>query len=223
MADLFGAFFTHPENLAAPGRRLLDRVISGYMLNKLLQQLQKGDHECGGFYHPTSGMAAMFLDLLRDPHTRKDFLRLTRVSPESFRNDEDYARKLAVAWMIGNLAKMFDAEFNKRFGQFCHERRNAQTLHDLDDECFEEDAKRHVWKAMARLEAAMSRSVDDIVLYAGRSLERDFRLRAPRLVAELVTDAFGLTPKMKERRARHLCRLVVKTPPGRTPDGGKLP
>jgi hypothetical protein len=216
MTDLIGddtpvSFFAHPGNLASPGRRLIDGVISGCVFAKVLRQLQRQGHECGGFYHPTSGIAAAFLALLRDRHKRKDFLQLAGVSPESFRSDEDCARKLAVGWMIGNLVKMFEAEFNKRFGQFCHERRKAQTLHKLGEN-YEEDARRHVWKALAHLEAAWSVGADVIVCYAGWSLERDFRLRAPRLVAQLVTHALGLRPKMTERQARYLCGWERRSP-----------
>jgi hypothetical protein len=198
------AFFAHPGNLASPGRQLLDRVISGRVFDKLLRQLQKQNRRCGGFHNPTSGMAAKLLGCLRDPHTRKDLLQLTKVSPESFRSDEDCARSLAVGWMIGNLVTWFEADFNKRFAQFCHERRNAQTLHEMGED-YEEDARRHTRKALAHLDAARSRSVDGIVRYAGWSLQRDFGLRAPRLVAKLVTHALGLRPKMTERHARYLC------------------
>jgi hypothetical protein len=209
MADLMGddtpaAFFAHPENLAFPGRRLVDRMISGRVFDKLMRQLYREDHQGAGFYHPTNGIAAAFLDLLRDPETREDFLRITWIWPDNFRSDEDCARTLAVGWMIGNLAKMFEAEFNKRLGQFCHERRMAQTLHKLGKD-YEEDARRHVWKALAHLDEAASVGARVIVYYVGWSLERDFRLRAPRLVAELVTHALGLRPKMTERKARYLC------------------
>jgi hypothetical protein len=209
MADLIrrryvGLFFAHAENLAAPGRRLLDCVLSGYVFDKLLGQLQKDSHKRSGFHHPTSGMAVAYLGLLRDPNTREDLLRLTGFSPEYFRCDEDIARGIAVGLMIGNMTKMFEAEFNKRFDQFCHERTNAQTLHELGER-FQEDARRHVWKALAHLEAARSVGTRVIVRYAGWSLERDFNLRAPRLVAELVTHALGLRPKMKESQARYLC------------------
>jgi hypothetical protein len=209
MADLIGDdtpgfFFAHAENLAAPSRRLFDRVLSGCVFDKLLRQLRKQDRECGGFHHPTSGMALAYLGLLRDPNTREDLLRLTGFSPEYFRCDEDIARGIAVGLMIHNMTKMFEAEFNKRFDQFCHERSKAQKLHELG-EGFQEDARRHVWKALAHLEAARSVGVRVIMCYAGWSLELDFSLRAPRLVAELVTHTLGLRPKMKERQARYLC------------------
>jgi hypothetical protein len=221
MTDLAGdntprAFFAHPGAGASPGRQLIGRVFAADAcselnpLDKVFRQLQKQKHGCGGFYHKTSGIAAVFLDLLRDPRTRKDFLRLTRVSPENFRSDEDCARALAVGWMVGNLAKMFEAEFNKRFGQFCHERRKAQRLHELGHD-YEQDVRRHVYMALAHLEAARSAVVLYIVLYTGWSLERDFSgLRAPRLVAELVTHAAGLTSKITERQVRYLCRWIKR-------------
>jgi len=135
-------------------------VISGYVLDKLLRQLRRRDHECGDFYHPTNGIAAAFLGLLQDPCTRKDFLRLSRVSPENLGSDEDTTRALAVGWMIGNLAKIFDAEFNKRFGQFCDERRRAQTLHELG-EGYEEDARRRIWKALKREHCIIKNAPED--------------------------------------------------------------
>jgi hypothetical protein len=148
----------------------------------------------------------VFLGLLRDPHTRKDFLRLTRISPQSFRSDEDCARWLAVGWMIANLAKLRDAEVNKRFGQVRHEIHKAQALHELGEELGEdyyEVAKRHIRKAVEHLKAAGSGR--EIARYAGSFLERNFSVRAPTLVAKLVTRALGLRPKMTERQARHLC------------------
>jgi len=208
MADLINndtpvAFFAHPRKLASPGRQLIDGVLSGCALDRLLRLIQKHNHRCGGFRYPSSGDAVWILAVLRHPPARRDFLQLTRVSPDSFRSDEDCARALSVGWMIGNLATRLDAQFNKWFGPFCHERHMAQTLHAMGAD-YEEDARRHVWKAMAHLEAAWS--ADDIVRYAGWWLEMEFSgLRAPRLVAELVSDALGLTPRMKERRARYLC------------------
>jgi hypothetical protein len=222
MADLIAddtlvAFFAHPGNSASPGRQLLDRVFASDVggelspLDKVFKQVQKQKHGCDDFYHPTSGtpetsIAAVFLGLLRDPHIRKDFVQLTRVSPEGFRSDEDCARWLAVGWMIANLAKLRDAEVNWRFGQVRHEIRKAQTLHELGEELgedYDEVAKRHVRKAVEHLKAAWS--AREIVRYAGSFLERNFSLRAPRLAAKLVTRALGLKSKMKERQARYLC------------------
>jgi hypothetical protein len=230
--DTLGAFFAHPEAPASPGRQLIDRVFAP-PFDKVLRQLYKRDRKCGGFYHPTNeripdvlgiGMAAAFLGLLRDPRTREDFLRLNGVSPENVRCDESLARALALAWMIGNLAKWRDAEVNKRLDQFRHERRRAQTLHELGED-YEEDARRHDWKALAHLNEAVdeyraaTRSVGTIVRYIGWSLEEDFSLRAPRLVAELVTNIVGLRPKMTERQARYLCGWEQRSPmKNRTPE-----
>jgi cytosine/adenosine deaminase-related metal-dependent hydrolase len=156
-------------------------------------------------------MAELYLDLLRDPDTREEFLPIARVSPESFRTDEDIARAVAVGSMIGNMAKTFEAESDKRFRQFCNERRKAQTLHKLEED-FEEDAKRHVRNALARLDATGSVGARIIAWHAGWSLERDFGLRAPKLVAMLVTHALGLRPKMTERQVRYLCGWEQKSP-----------
>jgi hypothetical protein len=47
------------------------------------------------------------------------------------------------------------------------------------------------------------------VLYVGWSLEQNFSgLRAPRLVAELVTRAVGLKQKIKESQVRYLCEWI---------------
>jgi hypothetical protein len=134
-----------------------------------------------------------------------------RTSPEGFSSDEHLARTLAAVWMFYSLAKMRDAEVNEWFDRFRQERRKAQTLHQLGEN-YEDDAKRHVYKALAHLDEAAddyraaSRPVRNIVRYIGRSLEQDFGIRAPRLVAELVTNIVGLRPKMTERQARYLCR-----------------
>jgi hypothetical protein len=197
------AVVAHPGNLASPGRQLLTRVLSGYVFDKLLRQLHKQDHERGGFRHPTTGFAAAILGVLRNPRTRTRFLQLFEVSPVS--NDENTARAVAVAWMISDLAKRFDAEFNKRFPQFCHERHKAQTLHNLGPD-FDEHARRQVYTALAHLDAATTVFVRYAVLHAGRCLERDFGgLRAPKLVADLVNDAVGLRLKITERQVRYLC------------------
>ena len=132
MADLINnntpvAFFAHPRKLASPGRQLIDGVLSGCALDRLLRLIQKHNHRCGGFRYPSSGDAVWILAVLRHPPARRDFLQLTRVSPDSFRSDEDCARALSVGWMIGNLATRLDAQFNKWFGPFCHERHMAQT------------------------------------------------------------------------------------------------
>jgi hypothetical protein len=152
------------------------------------------------------------LGWLRDPRTREDFLRFKGISPESLisSSDEDNARALALAETIINLAKRYDAEFNKRFPQFCHERHKAQTLHKLGQD-YDEDARRYVYMALAHLDAARSTFVRDAVRYAGWCLERDFGgLRAPQLVAELVSHAVGLRRKVTEHQARYLCGWIKR-------------
>ena len=210
--DTLVAYFLSPGNSVSPFRQLLDRVFApgaGGELSphdKLLRQLQRRNRESGGFYHPTIGMAAAFLDLLRDPDKREDFLqdmlRITWVSPENIHSDESMARALAVDWMIGGMALLRDAEVNKWFDLFSHEKRKAQTIY-LQGEDYEVDARRHIGKAVEYLKAAGS--ADNIVRYAGWSLERNFGLRAPRLVDGLVTHAVPLRAKMTESQARYLC------------------
>jgi hypothetical protein len=178
------------------GRRILDRALSGRALHKLLKKRR---------VHPSSGEALWILAVLRHPDARRDYLRLARVSPESFRSDEDCARALAVSLMIGNLGRWCDAEFNKRLGPFSHERRKAQAIHELGQD-YEPDARQHVYRALAHLEAAWSAITRDAVRYAGWYLEQEFSgLRAPLLVAELSNDAFEPRPKKTERQARYLC------------------
>jgi hypothetical protein len=181
------AFPAHLGNPASPSRQLLSRLTAPGALTKLLRQLRNQNRQCCGFRHPTSGLAARYWGWLRDPRTREDFLRPKGISPKSLisSSDEDNARALALAETMINLAKRYDAEFNKRFPQFCHERHKAQTLHKLGQD-YDEDAKRHVYMALAHLDAARSTFVRDAVRYAGWCLERDFGgLRAPQLVAEL--------------------------------------
>jgi hypothetical protein len=106
--------------------------------------------------------------------------------------------------MVGLMAKRFDAQFNRGFGPFSHERRMVLTLHALGED-FKEDFRRHFLKALEHLGAAWS--ADDVVRYAGWCLEWDFGdLRAPRLVAELGNEMLsGVRRKITEREARHLC------------------
>ena len=46
----------------SPGRQLIEHVIDGGLLDKLLRQLNREDHESDGFYHPKSGTRIMLLD-----------------------------------------------------------------------------------------------------------------------------------------------------------------
>jgi hypothetical protein len=212
MADLVGidsagALTAHPGNSASPGRRLLNRVLSGYAIDKLLVQLRKQKRKCGGFLHPTSGMAEAYLSLLRDGRRRNDFLQIFRVSPENLGGDENIARSLAVACMIADLARGFDAALNRGFAEFCHQRHMAQTLHALGPD-YDEDARRHLYKGLAHLDEARSVFVRCAVEHLGACLERDFGIRAPGLVAELITHAFGLRPKITEGQARYLCNWI---------------
>jgi hypothetical protein len=174
-----------------------------------LRLLQKQSRGSGGYLYPTSGDAAFYLDFLRDPSRRRAALRSYGASPADFRSDEHLARVLAVVMMFCYLLTMCDAEVNDRFDQFRQERRKARTLHELGPD-FEQDARRHGYMALVHLKDAdefrdPTRSVDNIVRFIGLSLEQNFSLRAPRLVAELVTEALGLRPKLTERQARHMC------------------
>jgi hypothetical protein len=209
-SHITGVFPAHLGNPASPSRQLLSRLTKPGALTKLLRKLRQQNRQYGGFRHPTSGLAARYLGRLRDPRTREDFLRLKGISPESLSSssDEDNARALALAEMIINLVKRYDAEFNKRFPQFCHERRMAQTLHELGPD-YDQDARRHVYMALAHLDAAESTFVRDAVRYAGWCLERDFGgLRAPQLVAELAS--YALRRKMTEHQVRYLCGWIKR-------------
>ena len=215
-----GAFPAHLGNPASPSRQLLSRLTVPGMLTELLRELDKQNPCAGGFFYPTCGLAAMYLLCLRDPDTRKDFLLSLRVSPADFCSDEHLARMLAVTQMLLNAVKMRDAEVNKRFDQFCQERRKAQRVHGLElGPDYEEVAFRHVYTALAHLYAAVEprdcdarKSVGDIVRYIGWCLERDFSIRAAKLVTNLVNDAFGLRRKMKERQVRYLCGWERRSP-----------
>jgi hypothetical protein len=204
-------------NPTSPSRQLLGRLTAPGTLAKLSRQLGKENSGGGGFYYPTGGNAAIYLDLLRDPRTRKDLLLFYGASPADFRGDEHLARTLAVVGMFGSVLKMRDAEINKRLDQLVRERCKAHRLHKLGTD-YEEDASRHVFMALAHLEVAIdeyyaaTRSVRNIVRYVGWSLELDFSLRAPRLVAELVTNIVGLKPKLTERQARYLCGWERSSP-----------
>jgi hypothetical protein len=204
-------FPAHLGNPASPSRQLLSRLTASGALTKLLRQLERQKGGGGGFYYPTGGIAAICLDLLRQPDLRDDLLRYFGVSPAEFPGDEHLARTLAVVEMFYSLLKMRDAEVNERFDQFRQERSKAQTLRETLGQDYEEDAKRHGDLALRHLVAAeMLRagtgSVRDIVRYIGYFLKWNFGLCASRLVAELVTDIVGLRPKMTERQARHLLR-----------------
>jgi hypothetical protein len=209
--DTLAAYFFRPGNSARPGRQFLDRVLApgagGELptLDKLFRLLKRQNRGCArGFYYPTSGIAAVYLNDLRDPETRQDLLRFTRASPKSFRSDEDLARTMAVCWMIGNMAEMYEAEVNRWFDQFSDERRKSQTLRGLGKD-YEEEAIRHNWKALEHLMVARSTSADRLARYAGRCLERDFNFCPAGLVAELVSDAVQARPKMTESQVRYLC------------------
>jgi hypothetical protein len=98
----------------------------------------------------------VYLRRLRDPDTRKDLLLSHRVSPADFRSDEHLARMLAVTQMLLDVVKMRDAEVNKRFDQFCQERRKEQRVNELElGPDYEEVAFRHVYTALAHLCAAV--------------------------------------------------------------------
>jgi hypothetical protein len=58
--------------------------MTGNVIDAARVGLQSHDHENGGFYHPTSGMAAAFLDLLRDRGTCNQFLGMFRVQFGAF-------------------------------------------------------------------------------------------------------------------------------------------
>jgi hypothetical protein len=205
-------FPAHLGNPASPSRQLLSWLTAPGTLTKLLRQLRQQNRRCGGFRHQTSGLAAAFLGPLHYPRTRKAFLRLAGLSQESLSSssDEDNARMLALAQMIIDLANRYDAEFNKRFPQFCHERHMAKRLHKLGPD-YHQDARRHVYMALAHLDAARSTFERDAVRYAGWCLERDFGgLRAPQLVAELVGHAVGLRRKITEHQVRYLCGWIKR-------------
>jgi len=61
-ADIPGVVRAHPGNPASPGRQLIEHVIYGGPLDKLLRQLNREDHESDGFYHPRSATRIMLLD-----------------------------------------------------------------------------------------------------------------------------------------------------------------
>jgi hypothetical protein len=200
----------HSEKPVSPARRLIDRIVYGSgPLDKLLSRLQRRKAQSDDFYHPTSGMAAAFLGLLRNQvlqtfRVAPESFPL-RVEPESFLCDEAMARAMAVSWMMVHLAKRIDASFEKRFPPFEEEMCKAQILHELG---FEEDAQRRIRKAAALFKAARSADIRLTLLYVGWSLEQNFDLRAPKFVAELVKHAFampGRVNRKEERRVRHLC------------------
>lgn len=213
-------FPAHLANPASPSRRLLSGLTAPGTLTELLRELDKQNPCASGFFYATCGLAAVYLRRLRDPDTRKDLLLFVRVSPADFRSDEHLARMLAVTQMLLDVVKMRDAEVNKRFDQFCQETGKEQRVHELElGPDYEEIAFRHVYTALAHLYAAVEprdcdpkKSVGDIVRHIGWCLERDFSIRAAKLVANLVNDAFGLRRKMEERQVRYLCGWERRSP-----------
>jgi hypothetical protein len=199
-----------------PGRQMLDRELpkgefdTRDMLHKLLRQTRKQDRKNGCFRKTTAGVAAAILSVLRDPSSREEFFRLTGISPEKVRSDEECARFLAVGWMLGDWARMIDAITLERLALFERERQMARRLRGLGAP-FKDDADRAAWKAAQHLLTADL--VRTSTRYLGFVLERDFGVRAPRLIAAAVSDGFELTPRMTERQARYLCRWEQATPP----------
>jgi hypothetical protein len=198
------ALFSRPESVPPFGRQLLDRTLSSRALGKLLREVRRQSRTHGGFYYPSSGNAVWIFAVLRHPSARADFFRLMRVSPENFRDDEDCARAMAVAWMLGDLARWCDAEFDKWLNRFSRERRKVRTLHELG-EGYEKHTRQQARLTLGHLEAAEPAIVCDAARFIGRWLEMEFsELRAPKLVADLVNETFGPRRKMTERRVRYL-------------------
>jgi hypothetical protein len=193
---------------------MLDRVLpkndfdKSDSLGEILWQARKQDRKNGGFRKTTSGVGSAILSLLRDRETRDELLAF---APELSGSDETCARSLAIGLMLGNLGHMLDAAANRRLAEFEVERRKARTLRELGPDDYTEDADRHASRAMRHLLAADLAHAT--ARYIGWSLERDFGVRAPRLVAKFVTRAFQLTPAMNERQARYLCGWERATPP----------
>jgi hypothetical protein len=208
-------------NPTSPSHQLLGRLTAPGTLTKLFRQLGKLSRR-GGFYYPTGGNAATYLELLRDSRTREELLLFYSASPAGsaarilsslldFHSDEHLARTLAVVGMLYGVLKTRDAEVNKRLDQLVQERRKAQTLHNKLGKDYEEDTGRHVYMALAHLQEAINEyyaakgSARNIARYIGWSLEVDFTIRAPGTVAKLVTNIFGVKPELTERQVRHLC------------------
>jgi hypothetical protein len=185
------------------GRQVLDRVLPSGEFDKLLRMSRRRARRGDGFHKATSGAAAAMLDILHDSQARQTLLTPARVSPATFRSGEDCARSLAIGWMIGDMATKLDDDAYRRLAKYEIERQKARTLRGLGEE-FGEDADRHDREAADLMKAV--EVAHGAVRYLGRCLERDFdSLRAPRLVADFVTRAFGMTPKMTERQVRYLC------------------
>jgi hypothetical protein len=201
--------FSHPERTAYLGPRLPNRMIVA--CQPILRQIRKKNRKCGGYLHQTSGIAAGFLRALRDPRARTPFLRISRISPDNY-GDEDIARTMALALILNNLERRFDDELYKHLPRIYHEGRIVHKLHMLGDDC-SDDTDRHADTALDRLEAAIDAVMDDAVRYTGRCIERDFDgLRAPKLVAEFFNHTFGRRPKLTEDQVRYSCGWIAAKP-----------
>jgi hypothetical protein len=187
----------HAKSPETRGRVFLNRVLRSDALGKLHRELRKHDHASGGYKHPTFGRAAAFQDGLRDRRSR--FRRQAKIPRDCSLGDEELARSFAVAWTFVQLAEWLDAELDSWLVPFNAEVRKAQRLHDFNNE-YDEAARGYIRNAANILHTARSRDVTRIVCGLGWSLERDFGIRAPRLVAQLVAHALFLKPKqLKER------------------------
>jgi hypothetical protein len=187
------------------GRQVLDRVIRNGDANafdKVLRMTLMRKRGGDGFHKETDGIAAAILDLLRDKDLRREFAKVIMVSPESFRSDEECARSLTIGYVFGNLARRLDAVTSQRLAKFERERGLERRLRDLSDD-FDEAADWYGKKAADHLRAV--EVAHGFARYLGRSLERDFGVRAPRLVAEVTNRGFKMTPEMTEHQARYLC------------------
>jgi hypothetical protein len=184
------------------GRQMLDRTVRNGEFDRLLRMTLKRARGRDGFHKASSGIAAAILDLLRDEDLRREFTKIVKLSPESFRSDEECARFLAIGFMFGDLAGKLDAIANRRLAKFERERKLERRLRELSGD-FDEDADWHARKAAGHLNAV--EIAHGFVRYVALSIERDFGVRAPRLVAEFTNRAFEMTPKMSERQARYLC------------------
>jgi hypothetical protein len=208
--------FPHPERAALLGPRLRNRMIVASA--PIARQIRKKDHKNGGYLHKTSGAAAGFLALLRDPRGRAFLLRTNHISPgqlEKFDSDEDFARGLALGLMHTNLETRFDNELYKRLPLLHDEDRKVGELLTLGDD-YDDDTARRANTVLDGLKAAINAVINDTVRYTGHCLERDFGgLRASDLVAGFVNYVFGLTPNIErnifglnpktERTVRYLC------------------
>jgi hypothetical protein len=187
------------------GRQVLDRVIrngDAHAFDKTLRMTLMRKRGGDGFHKETGGIAAAILDLLRDKDLRREFTKVIKVSPESFRSDEGCARFLAVGFMFGDVASKLDAIANRGLAKFERERRLERRLRELGDD-FDEAADWYGKKAADHLWAV--EVARGFARYLGCSLERDFGVRAPRLVADVTNRGFEMTPEMTEHQARRLC------------------